>query len=337
MYKNVLITGGLGFIGQHFAECLLDKFNTIENLYLADLEIDHSVLRPALKTSDKLRLIRIDVREPATDWPKLPAIELIANFAAVHKDPGHEYHEYYETNVLCAENVKDYAELTFCKEIIFTSSISVYGPSREKIDEQSPQVPRTAYGNSKLIAEKIHESWFATGDERRLTIVRPGVVFGSGENGNMTRLVKAIRSGYFVFTSNQKTVKSGCYVKNLCDAMLFIHDSEQLGLKVVFNMSFSPMPCLADYVNTIKSVLGRKGSSLSIPYPVVFLTILCIQLLSRPFNLQHGINLARLKKITSSNNIDPKLLRETSWKAPYSLQDSFLDWNAEDSNTWLNR
>ena len=47
--------------------------------------------------------------------------------------------------------------------------------------------PNTAYGIAKLVAEKIHEKW-QNGDaaHRQLTIVRPGVVFGKGENGNFT-------------------------------------------------------------------------------------------------------------------------------------------------------
>lgn len=49
-------------------------------------------------------------------------------------------------------------------------------------------MPNTPYGISKLVAEKIHEVWQAKDKSRELTIVRPGIVYGKGEHGNMTRL-----------------------------------------------------------------------------------------------------------------------------------------------------
>ena len=43
-----------------------------------------------------------------------------------------------------------------------------------------------SYGTSKLVAEKIHDAWQLAGKGRRLIVVRPGVVFGAEEHGNMT-------------------------------------------------------------------------------------------------------------------------------------------------------
>ena len=103
-------------------------------------------------------------------------------FAAVHREPGHEGHEYYQTNLLGAENVCDWADKVNCQKIIFSSSIAPYGPSEDERNESSLPVPTTAYGGSKLAAEKIHQIWQAKDfDKRQLVIVRPGVVFGPGE------------------------------------------------------------------------------------------------------------------------------------------------------------
>lgn len=107
--------------------------------------------------------------------------DVIFNFAAVHRTPGHEDHEYFETNIRGAENVVAFAEKWNIKKIVFTSSIAPYGAAEELKKETTLPTPNTAYGISKLVAEKIHEKW-QNGDatHRQLTIVRPSVVFGGG-------------------------------------------------------------------------------------------------------------------------------------------------------------
>ena len=105
--------------------------------------------------------------------------DVIFNFAAVHRTPGHEDHEYFETNIRGAENVEAFAEKWNIKKIVFTSSIAPYGAAEELKKEPTLPTPNTAYGISKLVAEKIHEKWQNDdATHHQLTIVRPGVVFG---------------------------------------------------------------------------------------------------------------------------------------------------------------
>ena len=59
-------------------------------------------------------------------------------------------------------------------------------------------MPDTAYGISKLVAEKIHQIWQKDDDNKKLITIRPGVVFGPGEDGNVPRLIKAIKNNYFL-------------------------------------------------------------------------------------------------------------------------------------------
>ena len=85
--------------------------------------------------------------------------DVIFNFAAVHRTPGHEDHEYFEMNIRGAENVVAFAEKWNIKKIVFTSSIEPYGAAEELKKEPTLPTPNTAYGISKLVAEKIHEKW----------------------------------------------------------------------------------------------------------------------------------------------------------------------------------
>lgn len=100
-----VVFGGVGFIGSFFARFLLDQ-KVVSKVYLYDLEAlsqKPSSFRRGLVTScDKLQVVVGDVRRPI-DWVPGEPVELIANFAAVHREPGHEDFEYYETNLLGAE------------------------------------------------------------------------------------------------------------------------------------------------------------------------------------------------------------------------------------------
>ena len=167
--------------------------------------------------------IEYDIRKPIENLPFTPTEDdVIFNFAAVHRTPGHEDHEYFETNIRGAENVVAFAEKWNIKKIVFTSSIAPYGAAEELKKETTLPTPNTAYGISKLIAEKIHEKW-QNGDaaHRQLTIVRPGVVFGKGENGNFTRLYWAIRGHKFAYPGRKDTIKACIYVKELVRFLLW--------------------------------------------------------------------------------------------------------------------
>lgn len=69
--------------------------------------------------------------------------DVIFNFAAVHRTPGHEDHEYFETNIRGAENVVAFAEKWNIKKIVFTSCIAPYGAAEElkKITGLSQFIP----------------------------------------------------------------------------------------------------------------------------------------------------------------------------------------------------
>ena len=94
------------------------------------------------------------------------------------------------------------------RKILFTSSIAPYGAAEELKTENTLPTPNTPYGISKLVAEKIHQIWQAKDSSRELTIVRPGIVYGKGEHGNMTRLYNGQKKRYFFYAGRKDTVKN---------------------------------------------------------------------------------------------------------------------------------
>ena len=338
MYISAIF-GGTGFIGLFFAQYLIDTKKT-DKVYLIDiepLESKQSKFRKTLaKQYPQIEFIEHDVRKPIT-WQPTESVSLIANFAAVHREPGHEDYEYYETNILGAENVCAWAEKVGCDNIIFTSSISPYGPTESEKTEQSLPVPTTAYGGSKLVAEKIHQTWQAKDDvNRRLVIARPGVVFGPGEGGNVSRLIKAVLHRYFFYMGNRNTRKAGTYVKELCNAMYWVLEQQKSNGEHVslFNMSMNPGPSIQDYVETVCKVAGVKRFVPAVPYPMLLAASYMIEIVARPLGIKHPVSPVRIRKLVRSNNILPNYLVDNGYEYQYTLESAFADWKASCPEEW---
>lgn len=337
--KVAVIFGGSGFIGVFFAKQLL-KDEGFEKVYLFDREQVSDKPFPyrtrLVEQEPRITEVNGDVRLPV-NWRPDEQIALIANFAAVHREPGHEDFEYYETNILGAENICAWAEQVGCNDIIFTSSISPYGPSEQQKNEKSLPVPITAYGGSKLVAEKIHEAWLAVDKQyRNLVIVRPGVVFGPGEGGNVSRLIRAVIKRYFFYMGNRNTRKAGTYVKELCAAMCWVlsHQKKQSVHFSLFNMSMNPGPSIKEYVDSVCHVAGIRRRVLGVPYLCLLAIAYIIELVARPLRIKHPFSPVRIRKLVRSNNIYPGYLVENGYTYLYSLETAFSDWKSDCPEEW---
>lgn len=345
--------GGTGFIGIHFAKYLREQ-QLAERIILADLRPPESSAWPE-QASELCRqhhhpgqgsarlphvsYIPVDVRRPIVH-PDLPSqadqVDLVANFAAIHREPGHRPEEYFQTNLPGAEHVCSWADHVGCPCIIFTSSIAPYGPTEEERDEDTIPVPVSPYGASKLAAEKIHLAWQRAANDRKLLIVRPGVVFGPGEGGNLTRLIRAVLGRYFFYMGNRHTRKAGGYVKELCAALVWnLHRQETVGERyTLFNFTMDPAPTVEEYVHTICRVAKVRRTIPSIPYPILLGVAYPIEASSRLFGIQQPISPVRIRKLVRSNNIVPAVLRKAGYDYRYSLEDALADWRRERPADW---
>lgn len=333
MIRKCIIFGGSGFIGSHFASFLISN-KYFDEIYLADIK---SPISQKVLNDKKIKYFFCDVRNKITLDLSLGNDDLIANFAAIHREPGHEDYEYYETNLPGAENICRWAGEVQCNNILFTSSISPYGVSESIKDEKTLPNPSTAYGASKLIAEKIHQIWQAQDPSQRLLqIVRPGVVFGSGEGGNVTRLINAVIHNYFFYMGNKATRKSGVYVKELCFAMHWMINYQKETKKhfALYNMSMNPGPSIQEYVLAVCKVLNIKKIILNIPFWILLSMSYLIETIARPLSIKHPFSPVRIKKLIRSNNILPNFLIEHGYEYQYSLEEAFKDWKAECPSDW---
>jgi len=337
---NYFITGGTGFIGTHLTNLLKETYPeaSVYNLDIVEPGTPlpavkghyHSPLRKGI--SLKSTYIYCDVRKPI----ELPGIDVtpddvIFNFAAVHRTPGHPDHEYFETNICGAENVCAFAEKHGIRRIVFTSSIAPYGAAEALKEENTLPTPNTPYGISKLTAEKIHQIWQAKeADKRQLTIVRPGVVFGKGENGNFTRLYWGIRKHTFAFPGRKDTIKACIYVKELVSFMLYRLEHHKEGVEL-YNCCYEPAYTIGYIVQAMKRTTGLKQAVPYIPNALIMPAAYAVKCLGSPM----GICPARVKKLQISTNICGKKLKASGYPFKWTFEDALADWFADNDGLCL--
>ncbi len=329
-FPTAVIFGGSGFIGRHLACHLLSR-GISQNVVLGD------IVRPDPRELPLGAEFRdIDVRRPIEASLVPRHADLVVNLAAVHREPGHRPEEYFETNLRGAENVCAWAASAGSRTVVFTSSISPYGPTETEKSELSPPAPATPYGESKLGAERIHREWQERGAaSRELVIVRPGVVFGPGENGNVTRMIRAVLGGYFVYMGNRRTRKAGGYVKELCETVVWALERQQSQREpqILYNFTMAPPPTIEEFAQAICKVAGVRRRFPRLPYPAVW----AAAWLLRALGAGRSLHPLRVRKLVRSNNIVPAYLAAAGYAYHYTLESALADWRRERPDEWRGR
>lgn len=313
MTQSAIIFGGTGYIGTRLAQYLRDR--GWERILLADIKPPVGGLPSGIEYAvcDVRRRIHDQIGGQQADW--------LFNFAAVHREPGHEFQEYFDTNLPGARNVCGYAELMGSKNILFTSSIAVYGEITRRTDEHVRPYPDTGYGISKLCAELIHEGWQSRDPTRRLVIVRPGVVYGPGDPGNILRMIRALQRGIFVIPGDGSVRKSYAYIYGLLESMDFmLHRAEPY---VCYNYVEKETESLKDLVGHVSTALGIRRSRARIPQPILVAIAYLAQVATGGRSAIHPV---RVRKAAKSTHIVPAELVRLGFDFRYDFPRSLRHW-----------
>lgn len=334
---NFIIFGGSGFIGTHLIHLLKNEVvKPGDKIYDLDIVMpgEEGVVPGIVEKNEGVEYIRLDVRKPIEFNFTPTEKDVIFNLAAVHRTPGHPDYEYFETNIRGAENVTAFAEKYSIRKILFTSSIAPYGAAEELKEETTLPTPNTPYGISKLVAEKIHEKWQNGGkDHRELTIVRPGIVYGKGEHGNMTRLYWGQRKRYFFYTGRKDTIKACIYVKELVRFFKYrMIDNSFIGSDI-YNCTFEPAYNIQQICNTMQKATGMKRYIPLIPGGLLMTAAVILGPIG---GKKVGIHPDRVKKLMISTNICGKKLAATDYKFNYTFEETFRDWFKDCGSEGLN-
>ncbi len=310
--SSCIIFGGAGYIGTHLAEHFL-RTGRFAQVHVADIK------ESPLKGNAGVTTSKTDVRQPIPVATSLNP-DWIFNLAAVHREPGHWPHEYFETNVLGAQNIAAYAAHVNCNNIFFTSSISVYGPTAGATEESSLPCPATPYGSSKYAAELIFERWAAAEKVRRLITVRPGVIYGPGDPGNILRMIRAVKAGYFAFPGRSDQYKSYGYLYGLLESIDFAMSQEG---SITYNYVESPTETLGQIVEHTRRFVGARARAIALPLWLLLPAAHVAQLVLGKSNPVHPV---RVRKVATSTHIIPGRLQQLGFEFRYPFLRSLEHW-----------
>jgi GlcNAc-P-P-Und epimerase len=304
------IVGGSGFIGSRLCRRLA-----------ATGEPDFRIIdkRPSRAFPDRVAVC--DIRDLATLQaslvPRLPVIHL----AAEHRDDVRPASLYHDVNVEGTANVCRAATATGINTIIFTSSVAVYGLSPGGTSENGAIAPFNEYGRTKWEAERVLRAWAAERPaERRLVIVRPTVVFGENNRGNVYNLLRQIAAGRFVMIGGGRNHKSMAYVENV--AAFLAHCLNGPPGVEVWNYVDRPDLTMNELVGTVRRLMGRSaGVGPRIPYAVGLTIGAAFDVVARLTGRSFAISKVRVKKFCAETSFTSDAA-STGFTPPVCLADA---------------
>ena len=306
MSKKISLIGGSGFVGTSLSRRLATK------------QVDFEIIDLKLSNQFPEKCKIADVRD-INSLRKTISGDVVINLAAVHNDDVRIESEYQRTNVNGAENIAIVCQEKGINKIIFTSTVAVYGFADPGIDETGAINPFNEYGRTKFEAEEKLRSWNAT-EENSLIIVRPTVIFGEGNRGNVFKLLRQIASGKFMMIGRGENKKSMAYVENVTAFLeACIRSEQKYGLYNYVDTPDLTMNSLVSYVR--QTLCGKIGVGIRIPYWIGMLLGYLFDFVAALTGKTLPISSLRVKKFASTTEFKSAKLELDGFHAPYTLQE----------------
>ena len=306
---NVTLIGGSGFVGTRLLDLLKDKPEyKLRNI---DLQQSHFF-------SDITEIG--DVREQEQMDRMLSGTDVVVLLAAQHRDDVTPVSLYYDTNVGGMEVTLNAMEKNGIKRLVFFSSVAVYGLNKNNPDEEHPADPFNHYGKSKWQAEQVLQEWSQTHKDWNISIVRPTVIFGERNRGNVYNLLKQISSGRFLMVGKGTNVKSMAYVGNIVAFVKYLIENVTEGYNV-FNYIDKPDTNMNDLVALVSEVLHKHIPATHFPYWMGMMGGYGFDLLAKITGKKLAVSSVRVKKFCATTQFDSTKALSSGFVPPYTLKE----------------
>lgn len=304
---KIAVIGGSGFVGTR----LIEKIKSVHNVTNIDKQqssffADMTVIA--------------DVRDVEQLKKLLKGFDLVVLLAAEHRDDVTPVSLYYDVNVDGMKNVLAAMDYNGIKRIVFTSSVAIYGLNKKNPNEEHPADPFNHYGKTKWMAENLLKEWAAGKTDVNVNILRPTVIFGERNRGNVYNLLKQISSGRFLMIGKGNNVKSMAYVGNIVAFIHFLIDNKTDGYNV-FNYIDKPDMDMNQLVSLVGTTLGKHIPKTHFPYWLGMAGGYCFDLLAFITRKKFPVSSVRVKKFCAVTQFDSSKAMNSGFVPPYSLQD----------------
>ncbi len=306
---KITMIGASGFVGTRLIDLLKTE---------AGYELKNVDLLPSPFFND-ITVIG-DVREQEQMDRELKDSDVVVLLAAQHRDDVSPVSLYYDTNVGGMEVTLKAMEKNGCRRIVFFSSVAVYGLNKNNPDENHEKDPFNHYGKSKWQAEQVLQKWYENHPDWNVNIIRPTVIFGERNRGNVYNLLSQISGGKFLRVGKGTNRKSMAYVGNIVAFVKYMIEECQEGYNV-FNYIDKPDFTMNELVDLVENVLGKHIPAVHFPYWLGMAGGYCFDLLAKITGKKLAISSVRVKKFCATTEFDSSKMLSTGFKAPYSLKE----------------
>ena len=314
--KNILVTGATGFIGSYLLPILSQQKFQITAAVRKNLS--QSLSRP-------IRIVKVGNIDEKTNWQEaLEGIDIVIHLAArahiINETIPNPEAEFIKVNTQGTANLIQQSIQAGVKHFIFISSIGAMTTQSDRIlTENSPCHPDSPYGRSKLQAEQALIN-LAKDSNMTWTIIRPTLVYGPGNPGNMERLMKLIKRGLPLPFGAIKNRRSFVFVGNLVAAIITCLDHPNAANQI-FLISDNQAVSTPQLIRLIAQQIQQPCRLLPVPTTLLrFLGYLGDRVESitgknLPFN---SYNIDRL---LGSLTVDSSYIQKTlDWQPPFTLE-----------------
>ena len=302
--KNILITGGLGFIGSHISNMLMEDNHIIivDNLSTGNI---NNLINP---NHDNLEIIKKDICE--IDWNDiLTDIDYIFHLAAMASVPLSidAPIKCNEVNLNATINLLDSAVKNNVQKIVFSSSAAVYGQNKNMpLKETEPLMPTSPYAASKASCEIYLKSFYESYG-LNYTVLRYFNVFGPKQDKNsdyaavIPNFISAFLSGKSpkIYGDGNQT-RDFIYVEDVANANILACKSKYNG---VVNIASGEKISINQLFEVIKNNLGSELEAEYLP--------------KRPGDIQHSLastkNMSKIGFNVDSSKFKNHLIETIEW------------------------
>lgn len=305
---NITLIGASGFVGTRLMN-LLDESRDDYQLKNIDLLPSHFF--------NQYTTIG-DVRDRDQMDKELANTDIVVLLAAQHRDDVSPVSLYYDTNVGGMQNTLHAMEKNGVKRLVFFSSVAVYGLNKKNPDEEHEKDPFNHYGKSKWQAEQVLQEWYKTHSDWNINIVRPTVIFGERNRGNVYNLLEQIASGKFLMVGSGNNKKSMAYVGNVVAFVKFLIDNKTSGYNV-YNYIDKPDFTTNELVQLVEKVLDKRLPGIHFPYWMGMAGGYMFDALAFITRKNLAISSVRVKKFCATTEFNSSKMLASGFKAPYTL------------------
>ena len=258
---TILVTGAGGFIGSHLVEALLLQGAHVRAFVHYNSRGDPGLLKllpPEL--SANLELLSGDLRDQRTMYAAVEGCAVVFHLGALISIP-YSYHHPYEvagTNFMGTLNMLMACRDLHIPRLVHTSTSEVYGTARRvPIDEAHPLQGQSPYSASKIGADKLAESFYATYDLPVVT-VRPFNTFGPRQSARavLPTIITQALTQKKVRLGSLDTTRDFTYVSDTVEGFLRAASAE--GVEGgTYNLGTGTEIRIGDAAELIASLVGR--------------------------------------------------------------------------------